>query len=373
MKSQDIVSVFLKLLRAGLWEKNVRLSQYKLIDYPLILQLAEEQTVVGIITAGLEHVEDVKVPQDFLLQFIGSTLELEPTNKDMNSFIENLVGKMQSVDINALLVKGQGIAQCYERPLWRTSGDVDFFLSENDYNKAIQYLLPLSSYYDDELDNEKHIALIIDGWFVELHGSLPSRISSKADKVLGEIQYYVFNGGSLNSWRNGKTEVLLLHPDENIVYVFTHILKHFFRGGIGLRQICDWCRLIWVNRNSIDEKLLIKRLKEMGFVSEWKAFASFAVNVLGMPADSMPFYSPSWKWKRKANSILNFIMTVGNFGHNRDNTFRTEQPFLKRKWMAFRYKLNDFIYHFQIFPLNSLKVFITDVKSGITYTFRHEG
>lgn len=373
MKGQDNINVFLDLLKSGLWEVDARLTQYNHINFEEIYCLAENQTVIGLITAGLEHVLDYSVPKEHMLQFVGSSLQLEQINMKMNSFLEKLIGKMQGADIYALLVKGQGIAQCYERPLWRASGDIDLFLNETNYQKAIRYLLPLSSNHDDELEKEQHFALIIDGWIVELHGSLPSRISVKADKVLEDIQHYVFCGGSVSLWRDGKTKVFLLHPNENVVYVFTHIIKHFFRGGIGLRQICDWCRLIWANRKSIDEELLMKRLKAMGFVSEWKAFASLAVDVLGMPSEAMPFYTPSRKWRKKANSILDYIMTVGNFGHNRDNSFRTQQPFLKRKWIAFCYKMNDFICHFEAFPLDSIKVFVTEVKSGVVYTLRHEG
>lgn len=365
--------VFFSLVRAGLWEKEVRLLPYGEVDYADVMRLAQEQAVVGLVAAGLEHVTDVKVPQVWALQFAGQTIQLEQRNKAMNQFIANLVAKMREADIYTLLVKGQGIAQCYERPQWRACGDVDLFLSADNYQKAINYLLPLSSSHDEELEGEKHYSLTINDWVVEIHGSLPSRISSKADRVLEEIQRCVFYNGSVSSWRDVQTVVFLLHPNENVVYVFTHILKHFFRGGIGLRQICDWCRLIWVNRKSIDEKLLMKRLKEMGFVSEWKVFASLAVDTLGMPADSMPFYSPSRKWRKKANSIMDYIMTVGNFGHNRDNSFRIKQPFLKRKWIAFSYKMKDFISHFVVFPLDSLKVFITEVKSGVIYTLRHEG
>lgn len=368
-----MISVFLSLVRAGLWEKDVRLLPYGDVDYAEVMRLAQEQTVIGLVTAGLEHVTDMKVPQVWALQFSGQTIQLEQRNKAMNSFVWELIDNLRRGGVYAILVKGQGIAQCYERPLWRASGDVDLILSEDNYQKAKKYLLPLSSSCEEELKEEKHFSLTINDWIVELHGSLPSRISSKADRVLEEIQRCVFYNGSVSSWRDGQTVVFLLHPNENVVYVFTHILKHFFRGGIGLRQICDWCRLIWVNRNNIDEKLLMKRLKEMGFVSEWKVFASLAVDVLGMPSETMSFYSPSRKWRKKANSILNYIMTIGNFGHNRDNSFRTEQPFLKRKWIAFSYKMKDFVCHFRIFPLDSLKVFIKEVKSGVVYTLHHEG
>ena len=117
--------VFFELLRAGLWEKDARLSQYKEIDYSVILKLAEEQSVVGLVAAGLEHVVDVKVPQQWALQFAGQTIQLEQRNKAMNAFIAKLIEKLRYNNVYTLLVKGQGIAQCYERPLWRASGDVD--------------------------------------------------------------------------------------------------------------------------------------------------------------------------------------------------------------------------------------------------------
>ena len=60
-------------------------------------------------------------------------------------------------------------------------------------------------------------------------------------------------------------------------------LQHFFVGGVGLRQICDWCRLLWTYRERIDRDLLLRRLQEMWIVSEWKAFGAFAVEYLGLP------------------------------------------------------------------------------------------
>ena len=44
---------FFSLLQAGLWEKEVRLLPYGEIDFSAILNLAEEQSVVGLITAGI--------------------------------------------------------------------------------------------------------------------------------------------------------------------------------------------------------------------------------------------------------------------------------------------------------------------------------
>ena len=59
---------FLEIVRAGLWEKDARLEQYGKIDFEEIYQLAGEQSVVGLVTAGFEHIQDVKVPQEIVLR-----------------------------------------------------------------------------------------------------------------------------------------------------------------------------------------------------------------------------------------------------------------------------------------------------------------
>lgn len=99
---------FYELLRAGLWEKEARLLQYNIIDYSVIMRMAEEQSVLGLVTAGLEHVSEVTISKDAILQFVGSTLQIEQRNKSMNEFVAQLIEKLRNVDVYALLVKGKG-------------------------------------------------------------------------------------------------------------------------------------------------------------------------------------------------------------------------------------------------------------------------
>ena len=119
---------FLALVRAGLWEQNVRLLPYGDIKWQEVYRLATEQSVLGLVLAGLEH-SDIKPPKELLLQWIGEVQQIEQRNKAMNAFIADIIEKLRKENIYTLLVKGQGIAQCYEKPLWRSSGDVDFILT----------------------------------------------------------------------------------------------------------------------------------------------------------------------------------------------------------------------------------------------------
>lgn len=360
MRKDNTIEAFFALVRAGLWETDVQLASYGEVDYAEVMRLAQEQTVVGLVAAGLEHVTDVKVPQVWALQFAGKTIQLEQRNKAMNQFIAGLISKMRESEIYSLLIKGQGVAQCYERPLWRSAGDIDLFLSDNNYSKALQLLTPIASRVDKEKEYTQHVAMDIDGWDVELHGSLRCGLWKAMDKVLDEIQRSIFNGGAVRSWMNGKTQVFLPNEDEDFVFIFSHILQHLFIEGVGLRQICDWCRLLWAFKDKINHRLLEQRIMEMGILSEWKTFASLSVDYLGMPANAIPLFSTSKRWSSNARIIENIILKTGNFGHNIDKSYLyNKNTVLKRKLITFWRQAKDCFSLIRVFPLDSLKVLYT--------------
>lgn len=356
MQIEKNYQAFLALVKAGLWETEVRFASYGEINYSNLLNIATEQSVAGLVSAGLEHVVDVKVPQTDALQFAGQTLQLEQRNKAMNAFVASLIERLRAEDVYTILVKGQGIAQCYERPLWRACGDVDLFLSEDNYKKALQILSPLATSIEEENEYNKHLAMTIDGWSVELHGTLRSGLWLSIDRGIDNVQNAVFYEGKVRSWMNGRTQVFLPAADEDVVFVFTHILQHFYKEGIGLRQICDWCRLLWTYKESLNHKLLETRIKSMGVMTEWKAFAALAVDYLEMPVEAMPFYSDDKKWKRKAVRVMEFVLETGNFGHNRDYSYQKKYPYIIYKAISFWKHLKDGAFFFSIFPLDSIKV-----------------
>lgn len=359
------IQAFLALVRAGLWEKDVHLSQYGKISYAIIYQLAEEQSVIGLVAAGLEHVTDVKIPQEEALTFAGSALQLERRNKAMNEYVAKLITELHGNDIYAILVKGQGIAQCYERPMWRASGDVDLLLSEDNYIKAKNFLRPKATTIETESMSDKHLGMTIEKWEIELHGTLHTELSARLDGVIDSVQNDVIYQGNVRTWMNEGTQVFLPSFDNDLIFIFTHYLKHFYKGGLGLRQICDWCRLLWVCKEKIDVVLLNKRLRSMRLMTEWKVFSTFAVLYLGMPSNSIPLYDSSTVWDNKAKRIFSFVMAVGNMGHNRDNSYFEKYPFIIRKCISFERRLSDIFNHALVFPLDSLRFFQSILFNGV--------
>lgn len=361
---------FLALVRSGLWGTESRFVPYGNVDYKVVLDLAMGQSLIGLVAAGLEQVADVKVPQEWALQFVGQTLQIEQRNKAMNIFIAGLIEKLRENDIYTLLVKGQGIAQCYEKPLWRSSGDVDLFLSEDNYPKAKALLVPVASSVEEEYGREKHLGMTINGWVVELHGHLYSGLSSKVEKELDRLQEDTFYGGQVRSWLNGNTQVFLLKAGNDAFYVFTHILQHFYKGGIGLRQICDWCSLLYTYRDSIDCDLLEQRIRRAGLTTEWKALYALASKYLGMPDLDSGFMFHDSRFDKKADRIMEFVLMSGNMGLNRGSWLTEHGSWLGRQYVVrktfsmFR-RIGDLINHARIFPLDSLRFFPYMMINGV--------
>ena len=353
------------------------------VDWNKVLDLAEEQSVVGLLAAGIEAVQGAwlkvhgapLVPKPMALQFVGRVTQLEQRNQAMNYFIGVTVEKMREEGIYTLLVKGQGVAQCYERPLWRSCGDVDFFLSDDNYEQAKAFLTPLASDVETEYKGSKHLAMTIDSWVVELHGSLRCGLSPKMDKVIDELQTDSCGNGNVRIWKDGGTEVLLPEVNNDILFIFTHFLKHFYKGGIGLRQICDWCRLLWTYRDSIDVALLEQRLRRMGLVSEWKAFYALASKYLGLPelGNGSRLMVHDERFDKKADRIMEFVLMSGNFGHNRDHSYFEKYPYLVRKCVSFGRRVGDLARHARIFPIDSLRFFPCMLVNGVRSAVNGEG
>ena len=372
---------FFELVKAGLFPVHgegfmVHDSLFKDVDWEKVFQQAQEQSVQGLLLQGIEVLKakgiDLSVPKVLLLQWIGEVQLIEQRNKEMNAFIAELIERLRKNDIYALLVKGQGVAQCYEKPLWRCSGDVDLLLSNDYYDKAKAFLLPLASEVGSEYDGFKHLGMTIDGWVVELHGSLRVGLHKRINRVLDDIQRDTFYGGVVCSWLNGQTQIYMLGKENDIVYVFVHFFNHFYKEGVGLRQICDWCRQMWTYRDSLNYELLESRIKRAGLVSEWKAFYNLASRYLGMPDFGSGLMVHDSRFDKKADRIMEFILKSGNMGHNRDMSHFSKYPYLIRKCVSMGRRIGDLINHARIFPLDSLRFFPRIMFNGVSSAIRGE-
>lgn len=384
------IQAFLALLQAGLWGgRNPDMRIDGTTDWEEVYRLATEQSVLGLILAGLEH-SDVKPPQMLLLQWIGEVQMIEQQNKEMNAFVAELIENLRESDVYTILVKGQGGAQCYEKPLWRCSGDIDLLLSNDNYQKAKKCLIPIASEVANEDKATKHQALVINGFDVELHGKMPFSLSKRVEDGIDEVLNDLFCRGNVRSWDSNGTQVFLPSPDNDVILVFTHFLHHFFIEGVGLRQICDWCRLLYTYKDSLNYGLLESMIRKMGLMSEWKAFYNLASRYLGMPDydsgltgvesatsrhssnkfgsehDSIAdFMICDSRFDKKADRIMELVLESGNFGHNKDLSYRTRYSGITYKIVAAWRRLKDFASLIPVFPMDAPRFYVTYVMGKV--------
>lgn len=363
--NKPLHKAFIAIVKAGLWEQSVSLANYldntKDLKIAEITRLANEQSLSGIVAVGLEHVQDVRMAIEDMLPIMETSLSIQAANTRMNVFIAKLFADLKNKDINAVLVKGQGIARCYERPQWRACGDVDLLLIGDNYYKSQTLMGSLGLEVEKESMSNKHHGFKIEDYVVELHGTFHSGLSRKVDRVLDEEMDTMFRNEEFRFWKNGESVIPLPSVNHDVMFIFSHILQHFHKEGIGLRQICDWCRLLWTYRDDIDTKYIEGRIKKMRLMSEWKAFAALAVDYLGMSADMMPFYDCRKKWSKKASKILNFIFYCGNFGRNIDSSYYTKHSYIVKKAISFKYRVSNFLKRVGIFSLDSIAFFFNSM------------
>ena len=368
------LQTFLELVRAGLWvdatvhDSWFRVHDSEQVNWEEMYRLVEEQSVIGVVLAGIDWFkvqnsstsEGAKpstlftVPQELLLQWIGDVQLLEQQNKAMNEFIGELFEKLSKAGVDALLVKGQGVAQSYEKPHWRCCGDIDLLMDGDNYERAKKLLIPVADHVETEDAGKKHLGLYIKDFLIELHGAMPFGLSKKVDGVLDEVI-----DKANTDYTNGTDDlqgVAIPRPDEHVIIVFTHFLHHFFIEGVGLRQVCDWCRLLWRYRTELDLGMLESRIRRMGLMTEWQAFGALAVDALGMPAEAMPMYDS--RFTVKGSRVLKKVMECGNFGHNHDLSYRAKYSGLKYKVVALWRRIKDFAGLTLIFPIDAPKFFV---------------
>ena len=96
MAQDNNVKAFLALLRAGLWEQvndnvndNENFVDGLSVNWADVIRLAEEQSVVGIVAAGVERLSDYSLPLTEKLTLLGKCQLIEQQNVAMNQFLVN--------------------------------------------------------------------------------------------------------------------------------------------------------------------------------------------------------------------------------------------------------------------------------------------
>ena len=350
-------SLFFALLRSGLWGTAPVLPDAAVSaeDWKKVYRLGIEQTVIGLITEGAAACPAGFVPKAVSLKLMSSLVSTEKLNAVIDSNVVRFVTVLEENGVQPVLVKGQAVAQTYIHPSGRMPGDIDLIISPAQYEAAKSVITPIADSTGIEGGDKLHFGAMFGEVELELHGTVRTSLGRRINDVIDSAQAELHKEGGCRFWDCHGTQVRIPSIDFDALFIFTHLLQHFYCGGLGLRQLCDWARVLHTHCGSIDLALLESRLRKMGLLDEWKAFVLFLVRYLGLPEEEAPFCDA--RFSGKADKIWAYIERVGNFGKKRCRRDRSKDPYVIRKIGSLMLNSRDFIHHLSIFPLDSVKFF----------------
>lgn len=279
------------------------------IDWEKIYYLSHIHFVSAAVYLSVQKIDKDEQPSQNILKrfksdFFNTTLRYEEQEKAY----EEITKKLNEEKIQHLFFKGTVLREYYPVKQMRTLGDIDFLLHEKDRNAVNEALLEIGY---KNITNIGHWQYVKGKLLIEAHDKLMySEINEKADY----ISYFQ------NAWNNANAEensyTYKLNIEYHLIFVLTHIAKHFYGLGCGVRMILDIAVIINEFGDILDYTYLWKELKKL-------KLDVFAKNIFELCAGCFEVYVPGSEVEmdnETFEAISNYILEGGTFGFNNRNS-----------------------------------------------------
>ena len=196
---------------------------------------------------------------------------------------------LEEAGIEAILMKGAGLATLYPSPEMRQWGDVDLYVGKEQYHPAcaaMRKAFPDALKFDEELDHYKHYNLIADGVSIEVH-----RVTIAMTHPLDKRRYEKmeeYGRAHACALQIADLGFKIFEPTFNALFVFLHAWEHMLTKGANLRQICDLSLLLHHYADAIDRPRLERWLRSLHMTEIWQLYMRICVQYMGLPEAEAP-------------------------------------------------------------------------------------
>lgn len=280
-------------------------------DWKVLYVIAKKQALIGVLFHGIKQLPKELAPDTgFLMQWMGMAQNIRQQN--IRLFIDSakVCKKFKEVGFRNCILKGQGNALLYPDPYMRTSGDIDIYL-DSGRNRVMQYI---NKVCPNQVMRYHHVDFPVMKIAIEVHFT-PSYMffpvhNHRMQKWFKEVMD--LQCSNVVTLPDGYGEITVPTTSFNIIYILSHLYRHVFTEGIGLRQLIDYY-FVLVKSEERSVKNLTALQRELKFLGLWK-FAGAVMYVLhealGLPEAKM--IAPIDV--NEGRFLLAEIMQGGNFG-----------------------------------------------------------
>ena len=263
------------------------------------------------ITDASKHISEKRM---LLMQVAELQMQHRVQKHHFDNVLSEMVLLLQKEGIDFVVFKGPAVASFYPIPASRTMGDIDFYVPEWDYARALKLLESTLDVTVERCDVDKHDSFCYKGIRFEMHYQMETFGSRKHQKYFSNLVDESIEDGNLRYFMlTDGVRVPMLCPEIDLILVFKHMFNHLIGEGVGLRQVTDVAVLIRAYAPTLNIKALREHLQNIGYLKAFDAMVALVGRYYNVSWDAYGDYLSS-KDFRMANMLMADIMKNGNFG-----------------------------------------------------------
>lgn len=319
LKQQKIFFDFLRFCIGSAREIPDSLTE---VDWKELYCIAQKQALLGVLFYGIQRLPKELTPeQKLLMQWMVMAEMIRKQNIRLFQDSVKVCQNFENEGFANCILKGQGNALLYPDPYMRTPGDIDIYLAGG-RKRVMQYI---NKVCPNQVMRYHHVDFPVMKTAIEVHFT-PSYMffplhNSRMQKWFKEVMD--LQCSNVVTLPDGYGEITVPTLSFNAIYILSHLYRHLFTEGIGLRQLLDYYFVVvkWhtdlTGLTDLDPKNLAALQRDLKWLGLWK-FAGAVMFVLhevfGLEEEKMiaPMNEKEGKF------LLDEIMRGGNFGQYDD-------------------------------------------------------
>ena len=249
--------IFFDFLRFCIGSAKEIPGSLKEVDWKELYAIAKKQALLGVLFHGIRRLPKELAPkQKLLMQWMVMAEQIRKQNIRLFQDSVKVCQNFGNEGFANCILKGQGNALLYPDPYMRTPGDIDIYLSGG-RRKIMKYV---GQVCPNQVMRYHHVDFPVMKTAIEVHFT-PSYMfcpihNRRMQKWFEEVMVEQCNHRV--SLPDGYGEIHVPQVSFNVIYILSHLYRHIFTEGIGLRQlldyyyvVCDFCKVYQISSNHL--------------------------------------------------------------------------------------------------------------------------
>ena len=348
--------VFFEFLQFCVGSVNEIPTSTKEADWEVLYAMAQKQALVGVLFHGIKDLPKELAPDThLLLQWLGVAQKIRQQNIRLFMDSAKVCKNFKQEGFRNCILKGQGNALLYPDPYMRTPGDIDIYLAGG-RERVMKYI---DKVCPNQVMRYHHVDFPVLKTAIEVHFTpsymffpVHNRRMQKWFEEAMDLQC-----SNIVTLPDGYGEISVPTVNFNVIYILSHLYRHVFTEGIGLRQLLDYYYVLTSsnvkrdilsgkpNNESLNPPSIFDIQDTLHHLGLWK-FARAVMYVLhevfGLPVEKM--VAPVDE--KEGKFLLSEIMRGGNFGQYDTRLGSKEDESKLHRYLRMNLRSLGFVKHY---------------------------